>query len=74
MLLAERVKEGVHGVEHGHHLHGCDVAADSCEAHHITKQDSHVWEHLSKGHIQLVTSSLNISKNPSRCNLRSLGM
>lgn len=49
MLFAERVEERVHGVEHGHHLHGGDVAADPCKAHHIAEEDRNIWEHLLIG-------------------------
>ena len=49
VLLAECVEERVHGVKHGHHLHGRDVAADPGEAHHVTEQDGHIREHLSQG-------------------------
>lgn len=46
VLLAERVEERVHGVEHGDHLHGCDMTADTSEAHHIAEQDGHIRKHL----------------------------
>ena len=35
MLFGEVVEDGVHGVEHGHHLHGGDAGADFCEGHHV---------------------------------------
>lgn len=46
VLLAEGVEQGVHCVEHGDHLQGCDVTADASEAHHITEEDGHIREHL----------------------------
>lgn len=46
VLLAERVKQRVHGVEHGDHLHGSDVAADAGESDDVAEQDGHVWENL----------------------------
>lgn len=48
MLLAERVKQCVHGVEHGDHLHWSDVAANASKSHYITEENGHIWEHLSK--------------------------
>lgn len=46
VLLAERVEQRVHGVEHGDHLHRGDVAANASEAHNITEQNGDIWEHL----------------------------
>lgn len=46
--LSEMVENGVHGVEHGDHLHGGEAAADLSEGHHVRKQDRHALEHLSK--------------------------
>lgn len=46
VLLAERVKQCVHGVEHGHHLHRGDVAADAGESNNVTEKNGHIWEHL----------------------------
>lgn len=48
VLLAERVKQRVHGVEHGDHLHWSDVAADASKSHHVAEEDSHIWEHLAE--------------------------
>lgn len=48
VLLAERVEQRVHGVEHGHHLHRSDVAADASESHHVAEQDGHVRENLGE--------------------------
>ena len=49
VLLAEGVEQRVHGVQHGHHLHGGDVAADARESHHVAEQDGDVGEHLQPG-------------------------
>lgn len=46
VLLAERVEERVHGVEHGDHLHRGDVAANASEAHDVTEKNGDIWEHL----------------------------
>lgn len=46
VLLAERVEQCVHGVEHGDHLHRSDVAANASEAHNVTEKNGDVWEHL----------------------------
>jgi len=44
--FAELVKLGVHGIEHGHHLHGRDSTADGSEPHHVTEQNRHAVERL----------------------------
>ena len=49
VLLTERVEQRVHGVQHGHHLHGRDVAADASESLHVAEQDGHIGEHLQPG-------------------------
>lgn len=46
VLLAERVEQRVHGVEHGDNLHRGDVAANAGEAHDVTEKNGHIWEHL----------------------------
>lgn len=46
VLLAERVEQRVHGVEHGDHLHRGDVAANASEAHNVTEKNGDIWEHL----------------------------
>lgn len=46
MLLTECVKQCVHGVEHGDHLHWSDVAANASKSHDITEKNGYVWEHL----------------------------
>lgn len=48
MLLAESVKQCVHGVEHGDHLHRSDVAANASKSNHIAEKDGHIWEHLGE--------------------------
>lgn len=49
MFLTQRVEERVHGVEHGHHLHGRDVTADTSETHNIAEEDGDVRKHLRDG-------------------------
>lgn len=46
VLLAEGVKQRVHGVEHGDHLHWGDVATNASKSHYITEENSYIWEHL----------------------------
>ena len=46
MRFAELVKLGVHGIEHGHHLHGRDSTANGSEPHHVTEQNRHAVERL----------------------------
>lgn len=46
VLLAQRVEQRVHGVEHGDHLHRGDVAANAGEAHNVAEKNGHIWEHL----------------------------
>lgn len=46
VLLTERVKQRVHGVEHGHHLHRGDMAANAGESHNVAEKNGHIWEHL----------------------------
>ncbi len=46
VLLAERVKQRVHSVEHGDHLHRSDVTANASKSHDITEKNGHIWEHL----------------------------
>lgn len=46
VLLAERVEQRIHGVEHGDHLHRSDVAANASKSHHVAEEDGHIWEHL----------------------------
>lgn len=48
VLLAERVEQRVHGVEHGDHLHRSDVAANASKSHHVAEEDGHIWEHLEE--------------------------
>lgn len=48
MLLAKRIKQRVHGVEHGDHLHWGDVTANASKSHDITEKNGHVWEHLGE--------------------------
>ena len=37
VFLCEHIELRVHVVEHGHHLHGRDVTADTGETNHITE-------------------------------------
>lgn len=46
VLLCEVVEDGVHGVEHGDYLHGCDATADLREGHHVGEQDGDALERL----------------------------
>lgn len=46
VLFAERVKQRVHGVEHGDHLHRRDVAANASKSHDIAEKNGHIREHL----------------------------
>lgn len=46
MLLTQFVELRVHGVQHGHHLHRRDAAADGGEADDVAEEDGHALEHL----------------------------
>lgn len=46
VLLTQFVKLRVHGVQHGHHLHRRDAAADGGEADDVAEEDGHALEHL----------------------------
>lgn len=48
VLLAERVKQRVHGVQHGDNLHWCDVAANASESDNVAKENGNIWEHLAE--------------------------
>lgn len=67
VFLGEGVKDGVHGVEHGHHLHGRDARADLGERDHVREQDGHQVERLpGKGRFGFKYVILSIFRRYSR--------
>jgi hypothetical protein len=59
--LTELVELGVHGVEHGHHFHGGDLAADGGESDYVTEQYRHVLERLERTENCIVIISNKVS-------------
>lgn len=58
IALRQRVEYGVHGVQHRHHFHRRDPAANFGKRHNVREQYRHAVEHLEKN--DLSVNRLNI--------------
>lgn len=47
IAFSECVEDGIHGVQHGHHLHGGYTGTDLREGDHIREQDGDTVKHLT---------------------------
>jgi len=46
--FCQLVEDGVHGIQHGHHLHRSNPAADLREGDYVREQDGYAIKHLQE--------------------------